>query len=135
MGSLAEFSRRINAFKKTIEEETEALIGRVLLAIQDSVVIATPIDTSRARSNWIPTIGTPAVAEVSFVMGAQGSTASEAYQRAMAAAQDVASKVKTGNKVWITNNVPYIRELNRGTSTQQAALFVERAVEVGRDTK
>lgn len=135
MGNLAQFSRSLQAFNKKVETETEALIRRVLLAIQDSVVLNTPIDTSRARTNWVPTLDTPATAEVPFAMGAYGSTANEAYQRAMGAAKEVAGQVKIGRKVWITNCVPYIHLLNDGSSTQQSRLFVERAVEVGRNIK
>jgi hypothetical protein len=37
--------------------------------------------------------------------------------------------------VWLSNNVPYIRQLNAGSSQQAPAMFVEKAAEVGRNVK
>lgn len=35
--------------------------------------------------------------------------------------------------MWITNNVSYIRDLNRGSSTQAPPGFVELALQAGRE--
>jgi|SRR3954463_5365564 hypothetical protein len=99
MTSFSQFARQLRAFNKVVEKEAESLTRRVLLTVQDAVVSATPVDTSRAMTNWVPTIGEPATSEVPFVPGVAGSTASEAHRIAMDAAKQIASQIKLGNKV------------------------------------
>src|SRR4051794_13684420 len=112
MSSFSQFARQVRAFNKVVEKEAEGLTRRVMLTIQDAVVSSTPVDTSRAMTNWVPSIGAPVTTEVPFVAGSKGSTASEAHQLAMDAAKQIAGQIKLGNKVWLSNNVPYIRQLN-----------------------
>jgi hypothetical protein len=135
MSNLSQFAKQIRSFNRVVEKEAESLTQRVLLTVQDAVVTSTPIDTSRARTNWVPSIGEPATSEVPFVPGVAGSTAAEAHRIAMDAAKQIAGQIKLGNKVWLSNNVPYIRQLNAGSSQQAPAMFVEKAAEVGRNVK
>lgn len=129
MSSLAEFNRQLNAFQKRVEMAALEKLKQAILAVVDEVVSRTPIDTSRARTNWQTTIGSPAAAEVPFTMGTKGSTASQAYQQAMASATAAAKSIKLGNRAYVTNCVPYIRDLNDGTSRQAGPNFVENGVD------
>lgn len=82
----------------------------------------TPVDTGWARANWIPSVGQPREA-------AAGSRESVSTSEQDAGVADVALnyKLERGN-VHITNNVPYVGQLNDGFSPQASAGFVERAV-------
>jgi len=132
MSSLAVFNRQLDAFNKKVEQVALDKIKAAIIAVVDEVVLRTPIDTSRARTNWQTIIGGPATAEVPFVMGSHGSTASQAYQRAMASATNAAKSVRLGNRVWVANCTPYIRKLNAGSSAQAPANFVEHAVDAAK---
>ncbi len=57
-----------------------------------------------------------------------GASAAETINQARA----VLATKKPGQKIYITNNLPYIRRLNDGYSKQAPAGFVERAVLIGR---
>ena len=57
MPSLSEFSRRITLRGRKVAEGADALTRKVALAADQAVVSGTPVDTGRARSNWIAAIG------------------------------------------------------------------------------
>jgi hypothetical protein len=132
MSSLAAFNRQLSAFGRQVEQAAVDKLKAAIVAVVDEVVNRTPIDTSRARTNWQTIIGGPATAEVPFVMGAAGSTASQAYQRAMASAEAATKAVRLGNRVWVSNCVPYIHELNKGTSQQAPPNFVDHAADAAK---
>lgn len=127
MSSLSEFSRQLDAFQRRVEKAALEKLKEAILAVVDEVVTRTPIDTSRARTNWQTIIGRPATAEIPFSMGSKGSTASQAYQIAMASAITATKSVKLGNRVYVSNAVHYIHVLNTGTSPQAGPNFVEHA--------
>lgn len=80
--------------------------------------ISTPVRTGRARYSWFCTVNAP-----SDELPPEGY-----YNR-----PDVNARVNAmGNftvsdTIFITNNVPYVPDLNRGTSRQAPARFVERS--------
>ena len=77
----------------------------------------TPVDTGHARANWVPSIGQPHSGEV------QGDGA-----HAAGVGQVVGYTLDRG-PLFVSNNVPYIQQLNYGHSKQAPALFVESAVD------
>ena len=79
---------------------------------------ATPVDTGHARRNWVPSIGQPNTTE-----------AKDGSARA-AGIQAVLAYELANGALWVANVVPYIRSLNYGSSQQQPAGFVERAIAV-----
>ncbi|RTL04578.1 hypothetical protein EKK58_10260 [Candidatus Dependentiae bacterium] len=99
---------------------------KVVLAVDAAVVLATPVLTGRARSNWIPSLDKPVTKELK----------KESYDKtggeAIAAAQSVAAGIKFGSDVYISNNLPYINRLNQGHSQQAPAGFVEKAVQAAK---
>jgi hypothetical protein len=97
------------------------------------LVYATPVDTSKALSNWQVTLGQPAAfSRNAYFEGDRGSTYEKSAATAFIAAQLVLKEKKPGQSIWLTNNVNYIVDLNNGTSAQEPAGFFERAVAVGR---
>lgn len=116
-----EFQARMNLQARSLASGINALVRRVVLAADEAAVTATPVDTGRARANWIVSIGTPASGTVPEVASGQpGSGAREAAntQAALDQAGDVLSIRPAGSTVAITNNVEYITYLNDGTSKQ-----------------
>lgn len=75
----------------------------------------TPVATGHARANWVPSVGAPHAGEDSGAASAAGTAQIMAY-------------VLEQGPLWVSNNVPYIRFLNYGSSQQAPAMFVEAAV-------
>lgn len=106
---------------------------KVAIAIVRNLAYVTPVDTSKALSNWQVSLGTKPLGRIDpYFFGQQGSTQELSAAYAVAAAMKVIENAKPGQPVWISNNLPYIRRLNDGSSTQQAANFVARAELIGR---
>lgn len=118
----ARLDRRADRLIKGVDDAVRAT---ALLADQ-TVVLATPVDTGRARMNWIATIDVPAEEPVPINPG--GVERSLAESRAVIATYNG----EVNRAIWLTNSLPYIQRLNAGSSQQAPAGFVEKAVGVAR---
>ncbi len=94
---------------------------RATMAVVQSLAENTPVDTTRARSNWVAKIGAPDLSprgfrSISAVIGeARGNT----------------SNLKADEDVHVANGgekVPYLSLLNDGSSTQAPAGFVNGSI-------
>jgi len=132
MADLRQFAGRIRVIGKRIEKNADAMTRKVALAVDSAVVIATPVDTGRARSNWQVNLGGPASGTRDALdPGKEGSTSGPNAQAAIEQGQTEIAKYKGGSSIHITNNLPYIGRLNDGWSAQAPSGFVEKAVLVG----
>lgn len=124
MAGLREFGQNMKKHGENVEKNATALVRKCALAVDASVVIATPVGEGRARGNWQVALNAPATGEldVKDPSGAgaiaQGKAVIAGYQR-------------SGGSINITNNLPYIGRLNDGWSAQAPAGFVQKAVLVG----
>lgn len=103
---------------RVVEDNTAKLVRKVALAVDAELVLSTPVDTGRARSNWQAEINTPATGEAEPVPP----------QQAIDDATRVIAESKPGDAIHITNNLPYIGRLNEGWSAQAPEGFVETAI-------
>jgi len=127
--SLYDFGRRIKVRAAGVAKNADTLVRKVALVADQAVVSGTPVDTGRARSNWIATLGAAPDTEIEpYVPGELGSTAAANTQAAIDQAETVIAGYTSGQEIHITNNVPYIQDLNDGSSAQAPAGFVEEAV-------
>ncbi|MCY1553030.1 hypothetical protein D9M68_894720 [compost metagenome] len=93
----------------------------------------TPVDTSNALSNWQLTLDSPATDEIKpYFPGHMGSTQRASAAQTVNEARSRLGAKKPGQPIYITNNVPYIEQLNNGSSKQAPAGFVERSILIGR---
>lgn len=123
------FSARIKVIGKMVAVNADKAVRATALAVDTLVVNATPVDTGAARVNWQPSINEPMTGVLPAPIDADG-----AANEAIAAMQDVAKKYngdKGSRSIYIANNLPYIKELDRGSSTQAPAGFVAMAVRQG----
>jgi hypothetical protein len=105
---------------------------KVALLADQTVVLATPVDVGRARSNWLVQLDTPSRRQIdTYVPGQAGSTAAPNVSEALAQGREVITRYDgdKNNAIVISNNLPYINRLNDGYSRQAPAGFVERAVQ------
>lgn len=108
-------------------DATEELVKKIAVNATSELVIDTPRDTSWARSNWIPNIGSPA-------QGTDGTAEQAAegnvhFGRQQTGIADIITSynIKKG-AVFISNNVPYVLKLNEGTSDQAPSGFIQIAI-------
>lgn len=109
--------------------------GKAVVAVGLDIVANlredTPRDTGWARANWIGSKGrdNPGLANPE---GRPSSADVVAARAASAAGEaEIISYGLEDGPLFISNNVPYIQQLNSGSSRQAGAAFVERAIERG----
>ncbi len=132
MASLKDFDKRMQVYGKRVETNAPAAVRRIALAVDRGVVTQTPVDTSRARSNWVVSLNSPVNATRDpYSPGTDGSTAGASTQAALDQGARTIEGYRGGGSIWIVNNVDYINKLNAGSSAQAPAGFVEKAVQAG----
>lgn len=115
---------------KGLGRNVNQLTRKVALAADQALVLGTPVDTGRARSNWQVSLGQPAAGERDPYAAGQALGINEGAnaQAAIAQGAGVIGSRSEGQSVFISNNLPYIERLNDGWSAQAPAGFVEDAV-------
>ena len=140
--SLERLSRRMSRRATNLDREVNKVKRLAALAIDQAVVLATPVDTGRARSNWLVSLGDARDDEIepydnarsgATYLGSDPSRFNETANAnaAIEQAKGVIAKSRIGVPIHITNNVPYIQKLNEGHSVQAPVQFVEKAIQDG----
>jgi len=132
-------ARNLNELAKSLEDRAKSLpliadrlAKHVAQTIVDELATKTPVDTSKAISNWQVTLDAPATAEINaHYEGKRGSTYSLSSAETIALCRMMLRGKKPGQTIFITNNADYIGKLNEGSSMQAPAGFVQAAVYVG----
>ena len=94
-------------------EEFELIVRRLALDGLTRIVQRTPVDTGRARGNWIVTVG-----ERSMFAGAPVDPVGTRVISDGVAALNEFQAAETFPSIFIQNNLPYIERLEGGYSTQ-----------------
>lgn len=123
------FSINIEEVKKNlikvmvgIDEFTTETQRKLALNIDKNVSRATPVDTGRARGNWIPNLNSPNPTPLELdQLGSKPDINS------------VLGDLKMGDIIYISNNLKYIGSLNDGHSKQADAGYVYQAVLVSKE--
>lgn len=130
MASLGSFAKRMQVYANNLERNVNKTVREVALVADRNLVLATPVDTGRARSNWLVSVGSPnRETQEPYSPGEAGSTGSANAQAAIAQANAEISRRKPGQDIFISNNLPYIGRLNEGSSAQAPEQFVGTAVQ------
>ena len=118
---------KVQAFNKAMDVATALIV----MAGVGEMADATPVDTTRAVSNWLVTRNSPASKEVPpHIKGSvKGSGASAARQKTKLNASASVTGYRNLKTVYITNNVPYISVLNYGDQKHFPANMVERGLQ------
>lgn len=123
MADLKGFAKRMRQLGVEIEEGADRQVINTANAINTTVIIATPVDTGRARANWQAGVNTAKKNKIDDTD--QGG--SETMDRN----RSVIRSRRGGESVFLSNNLDYIGRLNAGSSAQAPAGFVEQAVQAG----
>lgn len=134
----------LSVLAKRMRERADKLperVSRIAAEVADEIMHVleapppegTPVDTSKALSNFQVGLGTP-VSDVigPLVPGQKGSTQAASSTAALAIAAETLTLKKPGETIYISNALPYIRRLNDEGYSKQSDHFVERAVAAGR---
>lgn len=126
-------------------DEIERAVNRIVIeasqAIAKEVIALTPVDSGAAISNWQAALGSPANGTLPAISpGEYGSTESANTSAAQIKAWSRIRGRRTGQDVWISNNLPYINDLNVGNIEPRSSpapnrtpypRFAERALNFG----
>lgn len=110
---------------ESLEGFTEKLIKRLALNVTANLVEDTPVDTGWARANWVPQVGSPRSSPAGTRAAAEAGSIDRGPQ--ISGQADI-FLYKLGPAIHITNNVPYIKSLNAGSSTQAPSAFIQAAI-------
>lgn len=106
-------------------EKLAAATGLTFVMAIERLENSTPVDTTHASTNWIGSIGAPHM----DVEGSREAPSRVAQEAGKATVRNYsAADIKARRKIYIRNNVFYLRFLNRGSSQQAPAEFVEKAL-------
>lgn len=131
MATLRALANRLNAYANHLDDLVYERIARITLEVVRALVYDTPVDTSKALSNW--RVGDANSAAIpALYAGQQGSTQGASAALALANAEAAIRAARGAKKLVVFNAVPYIRRLNEGSSLQAPAGFVEAAILRGR---
>lgn len=117
-----------NLRKKVIPERVAAATNEVAVVLLDGLVQFTPVDTTKALSNWQVGLGDALSGVIpARVPGVGGSTKAAAAAETVAAGRRALTNRRVGTEIHVANNAPYIELLNDGTHSAQPGNFVAKA--------
>jgi hypothetical protein len=99
------FASDIAKFAQKTGQKLDRAIVSVCYQISEAIVMGTPVDTGRARGNWIPTVNNPA----GSVLDVTDKAGTMALSKIGAVTMNA-----PGNVYYLVNNLPYIRVLEYG---------------------
>lgn len=117
--SLGSFGKEMRRRAGVVDREAARALTEASLDFVQGVAQATPILTGQAQANWLVNIGGP------FPYYRANEYANDGWRDSLDWARQALKGLRSDMPVHITNNVPYIVQLNRGTSKQAPALFVQ----------
>lgn len=130
MSDLRTFLRDLDDFAERVGLEQRTIVKKIAFDLFGAIVKRTPVDTGRARASWTIAVGSAnrAVQPEGEYPAYQQDRETVAQVAQAAAQQEIAgffalAGLKKGvitEPIWISNNLPYIVELEQGHSKDQA---------------
>jgi hypothetical protein len=108
---LALFSKRMEVMALKVDKGMTRIYREAFLAVDRAVVMKTPVDTGRARANWLPSITKPNTKARPNTFAAKASLDDGVR---------VAKDLQHRNRAFITNNIHYVVWLNDPGTSRQA---------------
>lgn len=135
MGDLATLGKRLHEHVAARQKQVSDGNKSAAVFMVERLTADTPVDTSKAISNWVASLNFPARVELdAHFPSVFGFTALQSARIANAIAKEMIALKDVGETIIISNNASYIRKLNEDPeATKQVEVgFVERIVEAGR---
>jgi len=126
MASPKKFTLNLKGYSKTVGANSVNTVRKAAKAVLERVVRYTPVKTGAARSNWLVRLDRSPTHTVLPI----DKTGDGAIAKGNAKIDNYRFTEHRG--IFIKNNLPYIEDLNNGSSKQAPAGFVEKAMASGR---
>lgn len=111
----------LSGFGRDQDKQVENAMKLASMLLIESLTFITPVDTGRARSNWIVTTGEPSRGIIpDSQIDKQGSASKSSADSA---------QPKIGVGFYISNNLPYIEYLENGTDNMAPYNMVKRSIQ------
>lgn len=110
--------------KRVLRERTLLFFKALVMEAHRRVVLRTPVDTGRARANWMLSTGSPSKLVREAEPGGSAAT-----QMALDDALEFVKTLDVDDVAYIVNNLPYIERLENGWSDQAPEGMVSVTVE------
>lgn len=125
---IAKFPSRMNALAKQVKVYKGVVEDVTTRRTVETLVQDTPVDTGEAISNWLVGRGRPRRSIIKPHFPGKGGSTARANR--LATVKEASRRVRAGKTrpIWISNNVPHMEFLNRGSSTQAPAGFIQNAL-------
>lgn len=114
------FSKDIRSFVSKATTAHDKITRAATLELFSGVIKDTPVDTGRARGNWQTSVGSPAAGELDREDKSGALAMAEVQQKAPPGA---------GQVTLLTNNLPYIEQLENGSSRKAPEGMVRKNVD------
>ena len=123
--AVGSFADQLKAFAEKTQVKLETVVRKAAIDLQNGVVLRSPVDTGRFRSNWMAGIG--AVDRTTV------TTEDKSGDVSRARVQAAIETWKPGQTIWLTNHLPYAKRLEYGWSKQAVGGMVRLTVQDWRD--
>jgi hypothetical protein len=102
------FALDVSKFRDKAMNQANTVIRKTGLEVGRRIILRTPVDTGRARGNWIPQVNSPA--------NGQTETLDKSGAISIASLASTVSTWKpiSGVSLFVVNNLPYIEVLEKG---------------------
>ena len=131
--SLLDLAARLDKTATRLNKAASDKAAFIALSLVEELADVTPVDTSKALSNWQVGLGQPVQSEIEArYFGSKGSTELISEDATVIAARIALRAKKPGQKIYISNLAKYIVDLDGGSSLQEPAGFVKRAADNAR---
>lgn len=135
MADLFSLANRLEKYEKQLPSRVNTATQKIIEAVLNNLLRITPVDTSKAMSNWQIVFDSESSTSISaYAVGTKGSTRKTSYGAALAAGINKLSAKKPSQAAHIVNNTDYIRDLDDGKSPQFTGGFARRARAVASST-
>lgn len=108
-----EFSLAVDKIIERTKGKINKIVRKIALDMSSRVIMLTPVDTGRARANWMVGIGTSKQGETVDATDKKGNST---ITKVMGDLSDY--DYEKDDSIFITNSVPYIGPLEHGHSSQ-----------------
>jgi hypothetical protein len=120
---------RFRILASQVGTNANSLVRQLHLALLTAIVPATPVDTGRARSNWLTGLNTARREQVGYPVAGAGDAIDPSGTSSLVEGQQVGAAFRAPDVLYLSNNLPYIGALNEGWSRQAPAGYVQQAIE------
>lgn len=111
------FNIDLNRVRARLKEKTLVVQKKIAFDLLEGIVNMTPVDTGRAKGNWLVSLGHPDLSSEWEKKDKAGNATISAGTQEIQGLHDYGA-------IYLTNNLPYISALENGRSQQAPAGMV-----------